>query len=92
MAVLSFRIGHHVVCVSKEEFKPSVMKNKMFKLNCQIMDLVKACIGTLLGWCTVYYWSHLKDVLPGFIYVSFEGEASHDHCMELRKLKRQKLI
>lgn len=49
MAVLSFRIGHHVVCVSKEEFKPSVMKNKMFKLNCQIMDLVEACIGTLLG-------------------------------------------
>lgn len=36
--------------------------------------------------------SHLKDVLPGLIYVSFGGEASHDHCMELRKLKRQKHI
>lgn len=40
----------------------------------------------------MYDWSYLKDVLPGSIYVSFGAKASHDHCMELRKLKRQKEI
>lgn len=40
----------------------------------------------------MYYRSYLKDVLPGSIYISFRAKTSHDHRMELRKLKRQKEI
>ena len=47
MAVLSFRIGHHVVCVSKEEFKPSVMKNKIK------IELSNHGFGRSLYWYTV---------------------------------------